>query len=47
VKENDKPTHDPDEEQELDTGIDLADPIKRGPDESLPGLDPMIVLPPD
>jgi hypothetical protein len=37
-------------EEELDTGIDFTDPLKRDSDdddEDMPGLDPVVTLPPE
>ena len=34
------------DERELDD-FDFADPLKRDDDEHLPGLDPMITIPPE
>ena len=36
-----------DEEQEALPELDLADPLKRDPDESMPGADPVVTLPPE
>jgi hypothetical protein len=48
TEERPTPPRKPDEE-EIDTGIDFADPLKRGPDddEDMPGLDPVVTLPPE
>jgi hypothetical protein len=43
------PPPEPDQE-ELDPGIDFTDPLKRDSgddDEDMPGLDPVVTLPPD
>jgi len=37
----------PDPEQEDLPEFDYADPLKRDEDESLPGLDPAITVPPE
>jgi hypothetical protein len=38
---------DPDREEEL-PDFDFADPLKRGgDDDSLPGLDPVVLIPPE
>jgi hypothetical protein len=37
------------DEEELDTGIDFTDPLKRDADDDddMPGLDPVVTLPPE
>ena len=41
-----QPPEPPEEEtEEVGTGVDFIDPLKR--DEEQPGLDPIITLPPD
>jgi hypothetical protein len=37
---------DPDREDDLPE-FDFADPLKRDDDESLPGLDPVVTIPPE
>ena len=39
----------PGDEEEIGTGVDPLDPLKRDPeeDETMPGLDPVVILPPD
>jgi hypothetical protein len=36
-----------DPEQEDMPDEDVADPLKRDPDEELPGLDPVVTIPPE
>jgi hypothetical protein len=48
MEEQPKPAPEP-EQEEVGTGIDFTDPLKRDSDddEEMPGLDPVVTLPPD
>jgi hypothetical protein len=42
-------TPSPEETEEIGAGIDPVDPLKRDPDDddSMPGLDPVVTVPPE
>ena len=45
-KENRPTNPEPDREEDL-AEFDFADPLKRDEDDSLPGIDPIVTIPPD
>jgi hypothetical protein len=49
MAEEPRPPSDPPDQEELETGIDFADPLKRDANENeeMPGLDPVVTLPPE